>query len=302
MKVKASVPIWRKEDRTAHIYRVAAGIMCKKGYEATSMNDIAEAVGLTKAGLYHYIRGKEDLLFQIMSFGMDMVDEDVIAPAREIADAQPRLRAIVDRHCRRIMEQGGAVTILLEEMPALTPAHQRIIRNRKRSYFELVRDTLDELSAEGKLRDVDPTVAAFTLFGMILWTSRWYRDGGELTPEQAASDVGEMAMNAVLNGRRQDRLPHATDGRQDRLPGSSKIPRVAGMGDGGSRGRNSGIARVGRAERQGRRHLERHIEGHIDQPIGEPVRQPMRIADAISGEGAGVPEIKIFGRNKRLEG
>ena len=104
MKVKRSVPIWRKEDRTDHIYRVAAEIMCRKGYEATSMNDIAEAVGLTKAGLYHYIRGKEDLLFEIMSFGMDMVDEDVIAPAREIADAQLRLETIVGRHSRRIDE------------------------------------------------------------------------------------------------------------------------------------------------------------------------------------------------------
>jgi AcrR family transcriptional regulator len=251
VKVKASVPIWRKEDRTAHIYRVAAEIMCKKGYEATSMNDIAEAVGLTKAGLYHYIRGKEDLLFQIMSFGMDMVDEDVIAPASQIADAQQRLRAVVERHCRRIMEQGGAVTILLEEMPALTAAHQRIIRNRKRAYFQLVRDTLEELSAEGKLRDLDPTVAAFTLFGMILWTSRWYRDGGKLTPEQAVADVGEMAMNGVLKGRRQERS-NATGRRQDRLP-------------------------------------------HIERPINRPIKQPMRIADAISGKGSGVPEIKIFG-------
>src|SRR5271155_4615354 len=122
LKAKQPAPIWRKEDRTDHIYRVAAEIMCQKGYQATSMNDIAEAVGLTKAGVYHYIRGKEDLLFQIMSFGMDMVDEDVIAPTRDVADPELRLRAMVERHCLRIMEQGGAVTILLEEIPALSPA------------------------------------------------------------------------------------------------------------------------------------------------------------------------------------
>src|SRR6202040_2688330 len=78
-KVKSLSPIWRKEERAGHIYRVAAEIMCQKGFEATSMNDIADVVGLTKAGIYHYIRGKEDLLFQIMGFGMDMVYEDVIA-------------------------------------------------------------------------------------------------------------------------------------------------------------------------------------------------------------------------------
>jgi len=175
--------------------------MCQKGYQATSMNDIAEAVGLTKAGVYHYIRGKEDLLFQIMTFGMDMVDQDVIAPARKIPNPALRLEAIVERHSRRIMEQGGAVTILLEELPALTAAHRRILRDRKREYFKLVRDTLEELSAEGKLRNVDPTVASFSLFGMILWTSRWYRRGGGLTPVRAGSDLVEMAMNAVLKTR-----------------------------------------------------------------------------------------------------
>jgi AcrR family transcriptional regulator len=297
MKVKASVPIWRKEDRTDHIYRVAAEIMCQKGFQATSMNDIAEAVGLTKAGLYHYIRGKEDLLFEIMSFGMDMVDEDVIAPAREIRDAQTRLETVVGRHSRRIMEQGGAVTILLEEMPALTPAHQRIIRNRKRAYFELVRDTLDELSAEGKLRDLDPTVAAFTLFGMILWTSRWYRQDGSLTPQQAVSNVIDMAANAVLNGRRQDRLLHSSDRRQDRAAGpgaggnTSKIG-PAGIEPDGS----SGIAPVQQAGRGGkRRHREQHTKRHIEPAIERPGKQPVRIADAISGKGAGIPEIKIFG-------
>jgi AcrR family transcriptional regulator len=201
LTAKQPAPIWRKEDRTDHIYRVAAEVMCQKGYQATSMNDIAEAVGLTKAGVYHYIRGKEDLLFQIMSFGMDMVDVDVVAPAREVADAEVRLRTIIERHCRRIMEQGGAVTILLEEMSALSVAHQRIIRNRKRAYFELVRDTLEELSAEGKLRDLDPTVVSFGLFGMILWTSRWYRRGGDLTPQQAVSSLLEMAMNGLVKIR-----------------------------------------------------------------------------------------------------
>jgi AcrR family transcriptional regulator len=177
---------------------VAAEVICRKGYEATSMNDIADAVGLTKAGIYHYIRGKEQLLFEIMNFAMDMVDEDVVAPAREIADAEDRLSTIIDRHAKRILDVGGSVTILLEEMAALTPAHQRTVRNRKRTYFELVKQTLEQLAAEGKLRDVNPTVATFSLFGMILWISRWYRRDGELTPQEVLRDFHELALSAVL--------------------------------------------------------------------------------------------------------
>jgi TetR/AcrR family transcriptional regulator, cholesterol catabolism regulator len=172
--------------------------MCQKGYEATSMNDIADAVGLTKAGLYHYIRGKEDLLFQIMSYGMDMVDQDVMAPAKEVEEASERLRTIISRHSKRVLEVGGAVSILLDEMYALTPAHRRAIKGRKRAYFELIRDTLEQLSGEGKLRDVSPTVGTFCLFGMLSWVSRWYRKDGKLTSEQVLSDLLEAALNSVL--------------------------------------------------------------------------------------------------------
>ncbi|HKP85572.1 MAG TPA: helix-turn-helix domain-containing protein, partial [Blastocatellia bacterium] len=76
------------KDRLSEIYRVAARIICEKGYDATSMSDIAEAVGITKAGIYHHIPGKKDLLFRIMNFGMDSLDEQVIAPAREVEDAE----------------------------------------------------------------------------------------------------------------------------------------------------------------------------------------------------------------------
>jgi len=198
IKGKKTTPLWHREDRTGHIYRVAAEVMCQKGYEATSMNDLAGAVGLTKAGLYHYIRGKEDLLFQIMSYGMDMVDQDVITPAKQVADASERLHIIIARHSKRVVEVGGAVSILLDEMYALTPAHRRTIKGRKRAYFELVRETLEQLALEGKLRDVSPSVGTFCLFGMLSWVSRWYRKDGKLSSEQVLSDLLEAALNSVL--------------------------------------------------------------------------------------------------------
>jgi AcrR family transcriptional regulator len=202
LKVKQSVPtwIWSKEDRTSHINLVAAEVMCQRGYAATSMSDIADAVGLTKAGMYHYIRAKEHLLFEIMNFEMDRLEEEVLSPARKVVDAEHRLRAILETHSRRIMEQGGAVTILLEEMSALTTLHQRAIRQRKRAYFDLVRSTLQDLVKEGKLRPVDPTVAAFSLLGMLLWTSRWYRRNAKLTPKQATDNLIDIAIGAVLKG------------------------------------------------------------------------------------------------------
>ena len=195
---KTLSPVVRKEDRAEHIYRAAAEIMCRKGYEATSMNDIADAVGLTKAGVYHYIRGKQTLLFEIMSYGMDMIDLDVIDPARQVAGAEQRLRFMLERHTRRIVEVGGAVTVLLDEMWALKPTHRRIIKSRKRAYFDLIRGTLERLAEEGKLRDVRPTVATFALLGILNWISRWYRPEGKITAQEAIESLVSLGLNAVL--------------------------------------------------------------------------------------------------------
>lgn len=190
-------------DRLSEIYRTAARIICEKGYDATSMNDIAEAVGITKAGIYHHIPGKKELLFRIMNFGMDELDEEVILPARAIADAEQRLRAIITNHVQLITRRStprgnNPVTIVIEEVAGLTPAHRRKIDQRKRAYVELIRDTLARLKEEGRLSQVDVTAAAFSLLGMILWLSRWYNPAGRLTPEQIAEQITSIALGGLL--------------------------------------------------------------------------------------------------------
>ncbi|MCI0390353.1 MAG: TetR/AcrR family transcriptional regulator [Acidobacteria bacterium] len=185
------------------IYRIAAQLICEKGYDATSMSDIAEAVGITKAGIYHHIPGKKDLLFRIMSFGMDELDEEVIIPARALADAEQRLRMIITNHVRLIANRStpvgnNPITIVVDEVAGLTPAHRRKIDLRKRSYVDLVRDTLKQLKEEGKLSEVDVTVAAFSLLGMILWLSRWYNPDGQLKPELVAEEITKIALGGLL--------------------------------------------------------------------------------------------------------
>jgi AcrR family transcriptional regulator len=192
-----------ESDRLSEIYRTAARMICEKGYDATSMNDIAEAVGITKAGIYHHIPGKQELLFRIMNFGMDELDEEVITPARAIEDAEQRLRAIITNHVqlitRRSTPQGNnPVTIVIEEVAGLTRAHRRKIDQRKRAYVELIRDTLNRLKEEGKLSQVDVTTASFSLLGMILWLSRWYNPEGRLGPEQIADQITTISLGGLL--------------------------------------------------------------------------------------------------------
>jgi AcrR family transcriptional regulator len=196
---KKSAP---SNERLAEIYRTAAQIILRKGYDATSVNDIANALGMTKAGLYHYINGKKELLFDIMNFGLGELDEEVAGPAKAIADPAARLRFVIAAHARLVTRGQGAITILVDEITALTPAQQRKITQRKRGYFDFLRGTLDELKAEGKLQDVDTTAAAFSLLGIVNWLSRWFQQGGALTDEQAADQIVRIALHGLLRPTR----------------------------------------------------------------------------------------------------
>src|SRR5215468_739769 len=135
-------------ERLAEIYRTAAQIILRKGYDATSISDIANALGMTKAGLYHYINGKKELLFDIMNFGLDELDEEVATPAAAVADSVERLKFIIRSHAQLVTRGQGAITILVDEITALTPAQNRKITRRKRAHFDRLREVLNQLKAE----------------------------------------------------------------------------------------------------------------------------------------------------------
>lgn len=204
------------KKRLNQIYVAAAQLFCDQGFDATSMNDIADAVGLTKAGVYHFINGgKKDLLFAVMNYGMDRLETHVIAPAQSLTDAELRLRSIINNHAQLITGGSGPdghdpVTIVVDEVAGLTPTQIRKINQRKRAYVDLIRVTLQTLRDEGKLKDVDVTVAAFSLLGMMLWLSRWFRPDGRLTREQVADEISKIALGGLL--RTKTRLSVASSG------------------------------------------------------------------------------------------
>src|SRR5262245_46879734 len=185
-------------SRRAEICRTAAQLFRDRGFDATSVSDVARALGMTKAGLYHYFESKEALLFEIMSYGLDRVRDEVVVPIRAIRDPEERLHQIVIRHASIATQGRGAVTHLNDEIRALPPASRRQLEERMRKYVEIVRDTLAELKASGRLRDVDPTVAAYSLIGMILWLPRWFRQDGRLTQQQVAKEMAKLVLSGLL--------------------------------------------------------------------------------------------------------
>lgn len=183
-------------DRVVEIYLKAAQIFHQKGFDATSMSDIAEGVNLTKAGLYYYISSKEELLFAIMDYAMTLLQDRVIVPSSAIENPERRLEFCIEEHARLVMGDAKVISILTDEMAGLSAEHQRQMRNRKRVYFDLIRDSLNALMEQGKLRPMDTTVAAFSMFGAIMWLPRWYDPSGG----KGSDEIIRELKNSLLYG------------------------------------------------------------------------------------------------------
>jgi AcrR family transcriptional regulator len=201
-------PTFSTHRAPGEICRRAAQIFQEHGFDATSVSDIARALDMTKAGLYHYFTSKEALLFEIMMFGLDRVHEEVLVPVRAIRDPEVRLRQLILRHSRIATRARGAVAFLVDEARALPPAQRSKIEHRMRIYIDLLRDTIAELKETGRLRDIDPTVGAFSIAGMILWLPRWFRTGSP-TPEQAADEIANLALGGLLDAAASPRKSRA---------------------------------------------------------------------------------------------
>jgi AcrR family transcriptional regulator len=187
------------ESRYREILERAARLICQHGYEATSMQEIAESCGLTKAGLYHHIKTKEALLLAIMHYGMDLFEEMVIAKVSDITDPLARLRACMARNIALVThDPSKEVTIILHEHQTLTGAAQREINTRKKRYVRFLEASFREAIESGQVRAADPTLAAFSFLGMVLWTYKWYRADGKLTPQQLSDGMIDLFFEGLM--------------------------------------------------------------------------------------------------------
>jgi AcrR family transcriptional regulator len=188
-----------RDQRYHEILERAARLIFQSGYDATSMQEIAEACGLTKAGLYHHIKTKEALLLAIMHYGMDLFDDMVLAKVSDIVDPVARLRECMARNIALITQDASKeVTIILHEHQTLTGAAAQEINVRKKRYVRFLEAAFRQASERGQIRAVDPTLAAFSFLGVVLWTFKWYRPDGKLGPRQLSDGMIDLFFEGLM--------------------------------------------------------------------------------------------------------
>lgn len=188
------------QRRLREICRVAARVFYEKGYSGASMQDIAEAVGLTKAGLYHHIGSKDRLLFEIMNYGMDILKETVLDKVALIQDPQERLRQTIAGHIHLIVRARDLeTTVILHENRSLQGPLRKKINARKREYIHFLESLISEVQErEGREALLSPKLAAFALLGMINWLYQWYRAEGPVPEAQLAQIYSDFFFRGLL--------------------------------------------------------------------------------------------------------
>jgi len=205
-------------DSRQEILRTAARLFQQRGYDATSMNDVAAALKLSKGGLYHHFQGKDEILFEIMNHAMEITQERVLAPVRGIVNPADRLRALIRLHIEVVLSpRDREITVMLHENHPLPPALRKRINARKKEYVHFVEQLIAEVQKEvrkdaqkGMPREaaghgarakprVSPRAAAFALLGMINWIYQWYKPEGELQAHNLIPQFTDLLFGGIFS-------------------------------------------------------------------------------------------------------
>jgi AcrR family transcriptional regulator len=181
---------------TESLLSVAVEVFNVRGYDGTSMEDLAKAAGISKSSIYHHVAGKEELLRLAVTRALDGLFAVLDEPALADAGAAQQLAYVVDRTCQELVRNLPYVTLLLRVRG--NSAAERAALDRRREFDHRVAGLVSAAIEEGDLRgDLDPRLTSRLIFGLVNSVSEWYRPTGEATADGAGADGGQDIAKAL---------------------------------------------------------------------------------------------------------
>jgi TetR/AcrR family transcriptional regulator, cholesterol catabolism regulator len=209
--------------REREIVAKAAEIFRRNGYADTSVQDVADAVGILKGSLYYYIDSKEDLLYRVLL----EVHEDAHGILDEIlamTDVTPldRISAYVRRHIEYNVRNLNKIAVYYHDFGLLSAERKADIRAQRRVYEDFLEHLIREAQKAGQVdRNADPRVLAYCMFGTMNWTYTWYRPGGRVSVAELADMVSDFTVRGLS-------LPPGASANGDERQPRKRTPRTTG--------------------------------------------------------------------------
>ena len=187
----------KADEKRREVVAQAAELFDRAGYHTTNVAELAQAVGLSKPTLYHYFSSKDEILFWIHEEFIDLlIDKHAQRPADLPASAA--LLEIMSDVLGLMDTHRGHVRVFFEHYRELSAEDQETIKGKRDVYEAMVEDVIARGVQAGELRQVDPRLAAFAVFGMCNWAYQWYRSEGPLPSRR----IAELFFDLVFNGLR----------------------------------------------------------------------------------------------------
>ena len=190
----------RYDKKLEHILRTAARIFAEKSYHSTSMRDISRATGVSLAGLYHYCKSKEELLFLIQDHCFGRVLERLEQRTKGINDPCEKLRIFIDNHLSFFAANMAEMKVLSHEAESLAGDLHKHVSTKKERYARVARKILREIAEQERTNvGIDLTVATYALFGMMNWIYNWYDPRGKLSVNQLVDNITRLFLVGFLS-------------------------------------------------------------------------------------------------------
>src|SRR5215470_5024510 len=201
MMTKAAPDFSRYDQKLEFILRSAAQIFADKSYHSTSVRDIARATNVSLAGLYHYCKSKEELLFLIQDNCFGRVLERLEERLSNVNDPVAKLRIFIENHLSFFAANMAEMKVLSHESQSLQGELHAHVSGKKDKYTKLATRILREVhERQARKNPVNLTVATYALFGMMNWIYNWYDPKGRLKVNDLAQNVTQLFLEGFAPG------------------------------------------------------------------------------------------------------
>jgi AcrR family transcriptional regulator len=181
------------------ILRAATRLFIERGFDGTSMYEIADELGVTRTAIYYYYKNKEEILVALTD-KITRVAAQLAGEAAQHVDLSPieALRAVVDRHVRLIIDHGEEFRVVERNEERLPPKRRAAATEYRRGVLANFSAVIERGIKSGDFRPVDARVAALAIIGMCNWTAWWYRPGGRKSRDEIAELISDFALHGLM--------------------------------------------------------------------------------------------------------
>ena len=185
--------------REESILQAAAACFGEQGYRATTLEAVAERLGISRVTLYRYCPSKEELLTRVFERTIAIFQRSLRQICAQEVPPEEKLRQIIHHQVRLMADHRNFLTVFFSEEGNLPSEMARRARTERREYDELIEGVIREGIEAGRLAPLPPKLLSFALLGMCNWLYQWYQPDGPLSADEVARIFTRLVEHGYLS-------------------------------------------------------------------------------------------------------